>query len=71
MEYGINLMACYFIVHHHSGKIEAKSQPGHGTTFNLTFLANPNQPPLMEENQQFLQKVLLNDAIWEKLMATD
>lgn len=71
MEYGINLMACYFIVHHHSGKIEAKSQPGHGTTFNLTFLVNPNQPPLMEENQQFLQKVLLNDALWEKLMATD
>ena len=71
MEYGINLMACYFIVHHHNGKIEAKSQPGQGTTFTLTFLANPNQLPLLEENQQFLQKVLLNDAIWEKLVASE
>src|ERR1044071_8150290 len=31
MEYGINLMACYFIVHHHSGRIEAQSKPGEGT----------------------------------------
>ena len=30
-EYGIHLMACFFIVHHHGGKIEARSQarPGH------------------------------------------
>ncbi|HEY5042554.1 MAG TPA: hybrid sensor histidine kinase/response regulator, partial [Verrucomicrobiae bacterium] len=27
-EYGINLMACFFIAHHHGGKIEAQSRPG-------------------------------------------
>jgi two-component system probable response regulator PhcQ len=26
-EYGINLMACFFIAHHHGGKIEAQSRP--------------------------------------------
>jgi len=71
MEYGISLMACYFIVHHHGGRIEAKSEPGQGTTFTLRLLTNPNQAPLVEEDQTFLQKVLLNDALWEKLVRSD
>jgi hypothetical protein len=46
-EYGINLMACFFIVHHHGGKIEAKSQPGRGTTFTLRLPLKPERaaPP--------------------------
>jgi two-component system, probable response regulator PhcQ len=70
MEYGINLMACYFIVHHHSGRIEAKSEKGQGTTFTLRLPINPNQAPQKEESQEFLQKVLLNDTVWEKLLAS-
>ena len=69
MEYGINLMACYFIVHHHGGKIEAIGGEGQGTTFSIHLLKNPNLPASSaEENQQFLQKVLLNEALWEKLL---
>ena len=68
MEYGINLMACYFIVHHHGGRIEATGGEGHGTTFTIRLLKNPNLPSPAEENQQFLQKVLLNEALWEKLL---
>jgi signal transduction histidine kinase len=68
MEYGINLMACYFIVHHHAGRIEAKSEDGHGTTFNLHLPLNPNHGPPAEQNQEFLRKVLLNDTLWEKLL---
>ena len=30
-----------------------------------------DQPVRLEENQQFLEKVLLNDSLWEKLMAAD
>ena len=70
MEYGINLMACYFIVHHHGGKIEAKSEDGQGTAFNIRFPVNPNQPQT-EQNQEFLQKVLLNDTLWEKLLSAE
>src|SRR5208283_4056810 len=40
-EYGINLMACFFIVHHHGGKIEAVSQPGRGTTFTIRLPLQP------------------------------
>src|SRR6185295_8146747 len=68
MEYGINLMACYFIVHHHAGKIEAHSEKGQGTLFTLRFPTNPNQPPQEQESQEFVQKVLLNDTLWEKLL---
>jgi two-component system probable response regulator PhcQ len=70
LEYGINLMGVYFIVHHHGGRIEAQSQEGHGTTFTLTFPLNCDQPPVAE-NQQFLEKILLNESLWEKLMMAE
>ena len=44
-EYGIHLMACFFIVHHHGGKIEAYSQPGQGNTFILHLPSIPNPSP--------------------------
>ncbi len=71
LEYGISLMACFFIVHHHGGKIEAASHPVEGTTFKLRLPINPNQGSLAEESQDFLQKVLLNETIWEKLISTE
>ena len=71
MEYGINLMACYFIVHHHSGKIEARSEAGGGTTFVLRFPTHPERVAALEDPEGFLQKVLLNDTLWEKLLASD
>jgi signal transduction histidine kinase len=71
LEYGINLMAVYFIVHHHGGKIEARSEEGRGTSFYLTFPVNCDQPQKVEENQQFLEKVLLNESLWEKLLTAE
>ncbi len=40
-EYGINLMACFFIVHHHGGKIEAQNLPGGGNRFILRLPLQP------------------------------
>jgi two-component system probable response regulator PhcQ len=71
MEYGIKLMACFFIVHHHGGMIVAQSHETKGTSFILRFPVDPNQRLIVEENQMFLEKVLLNDTMWEKLMACD
>jgi len=70
-EYGINLMACYFIVHHHGGKIEALSEEGGGTTFRICLPTDPNSAPLVEETEEFLQKVVANDAVWERMLASD
>ncbi len=68
-EFGINLMACYFIVYHHGGRIEVKSEPGRGTLFIITI---PTQVPprsAIEEERDFLPKLLLNESLWEKLLA--
>lgn len=69
-EYGINLIACYFIVHHHGGRIAARSARPHGTIFSMQLPTNPNQPPALEENPELLQKVMLNNALWEKILTT-
>ncbi|HEU0008961.1 MAG TPA: hybrid sensor histidine kinase/response regulator [Verrucomicrobiae bacterium] len=69
-EYGINLMACYFIVHHHGGRIEARTEQGRGTTFTLFLTTNP-EIPTQENGQQFLEKVFRNEQLWEKLITAD
>jgi two-component system probable response regulator PhcQ len=71
MEYGISLMACYFIVHHHGGKIEARSEPGQGTSFTLRMPVDPNQAPSPEENRELVQKVLFNETLLEKLLSSE
>ncbi len=72
MEYGIHLMACFFIVHHHGGRIEARSDGGQGTTFTLRLPLNPGQaPPAPKSDTDFLQKALLSDKLWERLISSD
>ncbi len=68
-EYGINLMACFFIVHHHGGKIDAKSEPGRGTTFTLRLPLQPAPAVTPPSETEFLQKALLNQELWQKLIA--
>jgi two-component system probable response regulator PhcQ len=71
MEYGIHLMACFFIVHHHGGKIEARSENGRGTTFTIRLPNDPNLAPPTATDTDFLRKVLLNDSLWEKLVSAE
>jgi two-component system, probable response regulator PhcQ len=71
MEYGIHLMACYFIVHHHGGRIDAHSAPDEGTTFTLRLPINPAQAPAAQNENDFLQKVLLSDTLWDKLIRSE
>ena len=62
-------MACFFIVHHHGGKIDAKSRPGHGTTFILRLPLQPERAETSPDEADFLQKALLNEELWKKLIA--
>ncbi len=71
MEYGIHLMACYFIVHHHGGRIEARSADGQGTTFTLRLPLQPAKTETPQSEADFLQKVLLSDRLWEKLISSE
>ncbi len=70
-QFGVNLMACYFIVYHHNGKIEAKSTKGKGVTFILTLPTSPLINPHRYDDKEFMSKVLLNDQLWQKLLAGD
>ena len=67
-EFGINLMACYFIVYHHGGKIQVESQPGRGLVFRLTFPVSPQSEPAAQIEKDFLSKVLMNETLWERLL---
>ncbi len=69
-EHGINLMACYFIVHYHGGKIEARGGLGQGTEFQMQFPINGNSPALSTENREFFQKLRATDELWEKLLSS-
>jgi signal transduction histidine kinase len=62
-EFGIHLMACFFIVHHHGGRIEASSEQGKGTTFTLQLPLKPAST-LAELNQGILQKSRLAEQVW-------
>ena len=68
-EYGINLMACFFIVHHHGGKIEAENLPGGGNRFTLHLPLQPERTTAATDESDFLKKALLNENLWEKLLA--
>ncbi len=62
-EHGIHLMACFFIVHQHGGRIEAASQPGQGTTFTLHFPVNPERSPRVSSPGP-LQQSRLGEQLW-------
>jgi signal transduction histidine kinase len=68
-EIGINLMACYFIAYHHNGKISVDSKPGKGTTFHIMFPVDPQAVSGPQSEEEFMRRVLMNDALWEKLLA--
>ena len=69
-EYGIHLMACFFIVHHHGGKIEARTKPGQGTTFTLHLPLQAEPVAISSSDTDFLRKALLNENLWEKLLTS-
>ena len=68
-EFGINLMACYFIVYHHGGEIHAASEEGEGTTFTITLPTKPRIGSTDFDEQAFINKVLTNETLWENLLA--
>ena len=68
-EFGIYLMSCFFIVYHHGGRISARRENGRGNVFTLIFPLNPQAKNAALEEKDFVSKILLNEAMWEKLMS--
>lgn len=68
-EYGINLMACFFIAHHHGGTIEARNLPGGGNAFVIRLPLKPETAAPSSDDTQFLKKALMNEQLWDKLIS--
>lgn len=69
-EFGLNLMAVYFLVYHHGGHIEATQTDGQGVTFSVDIpVLAEMPPPTSTSSRDFVTKVLMNDALWERLLA--
>lgn len=69
-EFGINLMSCYFIVYHHGGRIEVDNRQGKGLTLDIHLPLKPRPLAAENDSKEFLSKVMLNDRLWDKLLAT-
>ena len=52
-------------------ELGARSEEGEGTTFTLRIPLNPSQSSSAQNDDDFLQKVLLNDRLWEKLISSE
>lgn len=70
-EFGINLMACYFIVYHHGGRIDVDSRPDQGLTMNIHLPLAPKPLAAENDSEEFLSKVMINDRLWERLLSSN
>jgi two-component system C4-dicarboxylate transport sensor histidine kinase DctB len=68
---GINLMACFFIVHGHGGRIEAVSLPQGGTRYTITLPRDPTDALQKRHSTEFLPRLLLNQTSWEHYFGDD
>lgn len=68
-DYGINLLACYFIVHHHGGSMKVENRETGGLRLMIRLPLNPEASLPNDEDRKFLQKVFLHEQVWEELLA--
>ena len=68
-DFGINLMAFYFLAYHLSGRVRAEVRDPKGAKFTLQFPLEKSNQIATNDERDFINKVLLNDALWEKLLS--
>lgn len=68
-ELGFELMACFFIVYHHGGKIKAMSDKEKGTSFIIMLPTDPHNLSPLHENSNLLREMILDDPIWGKFLS--
>lgn len=68
-EFGLYLMACFFMVYHHDGEMEARSGPTGGNTFIIRIPTEPLQASPQKIRHEFFSEILLNDTLWERFLS--
>jgi len=61
-EFGVNMMACYVIVHLHGGTIEAKPRKPYGIEIEIRFPCQPAER--LESEEDFFQRFIQNEKRW-------
>ena len=69
-EFGIYLMACYFIVYHHGGNVQLEPGRERGLTLRIWLPLQPLTGTPAENNEDFLLRVMTNERLWERLLTT-
>lgn len=69
-QFGLNLLGVFFLVHHYGGSVKAADNHGKGVTYTLEVpVISPPAVSASVSSEEFITKVLVNDALWEKLLA--
>ncbi|MCP5521503.1 MAG: response regulator [Verrucomicrobiales bacterium] len=66
---GIHLMACYFIVYHHGGRIRVDQSADKGVCYTITLPLESAEPHADVEGEEFLIRAMTNERLWERLLA--
>lgn len=69
-QFGLNLLGVFFLAHHYGGSVKATDNQGKGVTYILEIpVTSPPATSASVSSEEFITKVLVNDALWEKLLA--
>jgi two-component system probable response regulator PhcQ len=68
-EFGTYLLTCFFIIYHHGGRIQARSEGKNGNVFTMTLPVNPQVKTISLEERDFISKILINEKLWDKLLS--
>ncbi len=69
VDLGLNLMACYFIVYHHGGRVHFLNQGTEGSCLALSFPLRPSSTSPQVESEEFLVRAMTNERLWERLLS--
>jgi two-component system probable response regulator PhcQ len=63
------LMAVYFIVYHHGGRVQVGRGTGKGLALTLTLPLRPVAGEVPDETRTFLVRAMTNERLWDRLLA--
>lgn len=66
---GLHLMACYFIVYHHGGRVRVERSEENGFCLVVSLPLNPTEATDHTQSEDFLIRAMTNERLWERLLA--
>ena len=67
---GINLLFCYFIVHHHGGRLIATADESDITRYMISLPLEQGAATNIKDDEEFLRKVFSTEEAWEHLLTS-